>query len=385
MRTPFHCIGLFAAIVLLPLPAASQPTIAVGGMMTANFINGGAAESPLRYNNGWPGFELIGDLFMNARISDELSAVVDVESWRGWELRVYNAAFTYKISGARLQVEAGKFAAPFGNFLPRRFAPQNFVYSYPLYNDYRTGLTLDNIPSGNTALLSGRGKNSIGAGLPLVARHAYITGVQFFGQLGVAGYHVGFANGALSNPSNLSENKRPLVFARAHVQPLIGLKLGASFANGGYLNGAALKNTQPHLQTEKYQQTLAGVDIEYSRGYWVFYGEGIFNRWKSPLLRESLEATALSAEMRYKILPRLFLAARYGRIHFAEIADPTDVDANGKLTAPWEFPVWRLEPAVGFHLSRHALVKAAWQINRTGRPLGDPADDLVAMQMTIFY
>lgn len=353
--------------------------------MTVNFIDGDETESSMRYNNGLPGFELIGDVFMNVRISDDVSAFVDVETWRGWEVRIYNAAFTYKISGARLQVEAGKFAAPFGNFLPRHFAPQNFVYSYPLYNDYRTGLTVDNIPSGNAALLSGRGKNFTGTGLALIARNTYITGVQFFGQLGAIGYHFGLANGALSNPSNISENKRPMLFGRLYMQPFIGLKLGASLANGGYLNGVLLKNSQPNLQPEKYGQTLAGVDVEYSRGYFVFYGEGIFSRWKSPLLREHLDALAFSAEMRYKILPRLFLAARYGRIHFSEIADPTDLDADGQFTAPWEFPVWRLEPAVGYHLSRHALLKAAWQLNRTVRPAGDRADNLAAIQMTVFY
>jgi len=378
MKTYSYFIPLFAAMILLPPRAASQPAIAVGGMMTANFISGGDAESSLRYNNGWPGFELVGDLFMTARISDELSAFVEVETWRGWELRIYNAALTYKISGARLQIEAGKFVAPFGNFLPRRFAPQNFVYSYPLYNDYRTGLTVNNTPGSNAALLDGRGKLHVGDGLAVIARNAYITGFQFFGQLGAVGYHLGLANGALSNPTNISENKRPMLFGRLHVQPAISLKLGVSFANGGYLNSALLKNTQPDLQPEKYGQTLAGVDVEYSRGYFVFYGEGIFSRWKSPSIREDLETLAFSAEMRYKILPRLFLAARYGRMNFSEIAD-------SQSRAPWEFPVWRLEPAIGYHLSRHALLKAAWQINRTDRPAGDPADNLVAIQMTLFY
>lgn len=385
MRTFFCGVSSFVVAAFFPAPTVGQFQVAVGGVMTTNFVNSDEAESSLRYNNGLAGFELIGNLFVNMRISDDVSAFVEVESWRGWEVRLYNAAFTYKISGPRLQVEAGKFAAPFGNFLPRRFAPQNFVYSYPLYNEYRTGLATDNIPADHAALLGGRGKNFTGTGLMLMARNAYLTGVQFFGQLGVAGYHLGLANGALSNPSNMSENKRPMWFGRVHVQPLIGLKFGASLANGGYLNSILLKNSQPHVQPEKYGQTLAGVDVEYSRGYLVFYGEGLFSRWQSPLIRDDLAAVAWSAEMRYKILPRLFLAARYGRINFSAIADPADIDADGQLTAPWEFPVWRLEPAVGYHLSRHALLKAAWQINRTTRPAGDPADDLAAIQMTVFY
>jgi hypothetical protein len=390
MKTFFRCGStalsgfLLLAVAFSPTPAASQTAVDLGGIVTLNFIDGGAAESPLRLNDGLPGFELYGDLFMNVRISDEVSAFLELETWRGWEVRLYSGSLTYKISGMRLQIEAGKFAAPFGNFLPRRFAPQNFVYSYPLYNEYRTGLAIDNIPGSNAALLAGRGKFNVG-GLAMVARNAYITGVQFLGQLGAAGYHLGLANGALSNPSHLSESKRLLLFGRLYVQPTIGLKIGVSAANGGYLNSALLKNTQPRLQPEKYGQTLAGVDVEYSRGYLVFYGEGVFSRWKSPLLRERLDALAFSVEMRYKILPRLFVAGRYGRIQFSEIADLEDVDTDGKLAAPWEFPIWRFEPAVGYNLSRHALVKAVWQINRTDRPAGDPADNLAAIQMSVFY
>ena len=390
MKT-FFCCGakalsgsLFVTVVFFSTPAASQTAVDLGGIVTLNFIDGGAAESPLRLNDGLPGFELFGDLFMNVRISDEVSAFLELETWRGWEVRLYSGSLTCKISGARLQVEAGKFAAPFGNFMPRRFAPQNFVYSYPLYNEYRTGLSIGNIPGSNTALLDSRGKFNVG-GLPMVARNAYITGVQFLGQLGAAGYHLGLANGAPSNPSHLSENKRLMIFGRVHVQPTIGLKLGVSAANGGYLNSALLKNTQPGLQSEKYGQTLAAVDVEYSRGYLVFYGEGVFSRWKSPLIRERLDALAFSAEMRYKILPCLFVAGRYGRMYFSEIAGPQDVDADSRLAAPWEFPAWRFEPAAGYNLSRHALVKAVWQINRTDRPAGDPADNLAAIQMTVFY
>jgi len=391
MKT-FFCCGakalssfLFVAVAFSPMPAASQSAVDLGGIVTVNFLDGGAAESPLRYNGGLPGFELLGDLFMNVRMSDEVSAFLELETWRGWEVRLYSGSLTYKISGARLQVEAGKFAAPFGNFLPRRFAPQNFVYGYPLYNEYRTGLAVDNIPGSNAALLDRRGKFNVGDGLTMIARNAYLTGVQFFGQLGAVGYHLGLANGALCNPTNLSENKRPMIFGRMHAQPTIGLKIGVSAVNGGYLSGALLKNTPPGLQPEKYRQMLAGVDVEYSRGYWVFYGEGVFSRWESPLLRDHLDALAFSAEMRYKILPRLFVAGRYGRIHFSKIADASDDDADGKRTAPWEFPVWRFEPTAGYNLSRHALVKAVWQINRTDRPAGDPADNLAAIQMTVFY
>jgi hypothetical protein len=367
--------------------AGSQPAVDVGGIITVNYLNGGNGKSPLVHNDGVPGFELVGDLFMNVRVSEEASVFLELETWRGWEVRLYSASLTYKISGERLQVEAGKFAAPFGNFLPRRFAPQNFLYGYPLHYEYRVGLGVDKVPRHHAELLNARGTAGEYS-TQVIARQSYLSGAQLFGKLGRFGYSVGLANGALCNPTDLSVSQRPMVFGRLHLQPAISLKIGVSAASGNYLNHKLVKNQRPNLQPEKYAQYVAGLDIEYSRGYLVFFGEGTFSRWQSPFISGDLDALAFSVEARYKILPRLFVAARYGRLDFSDIADAQDVDADGKLAEPWEFPVWRLESGAGYYLSRHALLKAVWQINRTQElnpGSGDPADDLIAVQMTVFY
>ncbi|MCG3119999.1 MAG: hypothetical protein ALAOOOJD_02561 [bacterium] len=381
--------SLFGVIVFLGVGGAlGQTQVDVGGIMTANYVDGGDGNSPLQYNYGLPGFELIGDLFMNVRISDEASVLLELETWHGWEVRLYSGSFTYKVSGERLKIEAGKFAAPFGNFLPRRFAPQNFVYSYPLYYEQRTGLTTTRVPTTPEELLNIRGSGGYDNGIPLISRQAYLTGVQFFGKLGKWGYHFGLANGALSNPTNMNESKRPLLVGRLNVQPAIGLVIGVSAANGGYLKDASVKSQNATVKPDKQTQTLAGADLEYSRGYFVFWGESVWSRWQSPFIHEHLDARAFSAELRYKIRPRLFVAGRYGRTEFSKIADTQDVDADLERSEPWEYPVWRFESAVGYNLSRHTLVKAVWQINRTDvqNPRHrDPADNLLALQMTMFY
>jgi hypothetical protein len=423
---------VFAVGFLFCTPAAwSQPTVDIGGIMTVNYINGGDGNSPLVHNDGLPGFELIGDLFVNLRVSDEATVFVELETSRGWDVQLYSGSLTYKISKERLKAEAGKFVAPFGNFLPRRFAPQNFLYGFPLHYEYRTGLATNDVPENNQELLHARGSGSgdydipgepihadylrhsssgnrlqkpaaggivvpaqpasghiiVGSdGVKMIAKQTYISGVQLFGKFNGLGYSLGLANGALCYPTDLSVSQRPMVFGRLHVQPLIGLALGLSGASGTYLHHKLVKDKYPDLQPEKYAQHIAGVDVEYSRGYVVFFGEGAFSRWKSPFIRESLDALAFTAEMRYKILPRFYVAARYGRINFSEIADSQDFDADGKLSEPWEFPIWRLESGVGCHLSRHAIVKAVWQINRTDSDgAGDPGDNLAVIQMTVFY
>jgi len=416
---------LLLAFCFLPFAATSrsQSAIDVGGIMTVNYIDGGEGKSPLRHNDGLPGFELVGDLFLNVRVSEEASVFLELETVRGWNVQLYAGSLTYKISGEKLKVEAGKFLAPFGNFLPRRFAPQNFLYGFPIYYDYRTGLAANEVPENNQELLAARGTgrgdygntasahslfnrmkanfspNSLASpatghtvngsdGVKVIAKETYISGVQFFGKYRQLGYNIGLANGALSNPADLSVSKRPMIFGRLHVQPAIGLRLGVSAANGGYLNHKLVQSQHPEIQPEKYSQGIAGLDMEYSRGYFVFFGEGAFSRWKSPLLREKLDALALTVEARYKFSPRFFVSTRYGQIKFSQIADAGDVDGDGQTMEPWEFPIWRLEAALGYNLSRHALIKAAWQINRTDlhHPRNsDPADDLLAIQMTVFY
>jgi hypothetical protein len=415
--------------------AHGQATIDVGGIMTVHYLDGGGGKSPLSYNTGLPGFEMVADLFLNVHVTEEASIFIELETLRNWNVQLYSGALTYKILGERLQVEAGKFVAPFGNFLPRRFAPQNFLYAFPLYYEYRTGLATNRVPTNNRQLLEARGtgrgeyktaSESAHAALPsrdeaggnqrgdlflddinfpaqpatghiasgsdgvkLVAKEAYLSGVQFFGKLGRLGYSVGLANGALSNPTTVSVSKRPMVFGRLNVQPVIGLNVGISGASGSYLNHELVRQQMPDLQSEKFAQHVAGVDVEYSRGYWVFFGEGSFSRWETPFITEHLDAWAFTAEMRYKLLPRLYVAARYGRISFSEIADENDIDGDGERAEPWEFSVWRLESALGFHLSRHALLKTVWQINRTAYEnrltREDPDDDLAAIQLTVFY
>lgn len=426
------CRLFFAVCFLFCTPAArSQTSIDIGGIMTLNYINGGDGNSPLIHNEGLPGFELVGDLFVNVRVSDEAEVLIELETARGWDVQLYGGSLTYKISKERLQTEAGKFVAPFGNFLPRRFAPQNFLYGFPLHYEYRTGLAVSDVPENNQELLHARGsghgnyemagetahadflRQTTTAGNPrqtlmtqgivapaqptsghiivgndgvkMIAKQTYISGVQFFGKFNGLGYSLGLANGALCYPTDLSVSQRPMVFGRLHVQPLIGLTLGLSGASGSYLNHKLVQEKHPNLQPEKYAQHIAGVDVEYSRGYVVFFGEGAFSRWESPFISEPLDALAFTAELRYKILPRLYVAGRYGRINFSEIADAQDFDADGKLSEPWEFPIWRLESAAGYHLSRHAIVKAVWQINRTDSGASDPADNLAVIQMTVFY
>jgi hypothetical protein len=382
------CRLLFSLCFLLcAATAKSQPTADVGGIITVHYLDGGDGKSPLLHNDGLPGFELVGDLFVNVRVSEEASVFLQLETWRGWEVRLYGGSLVYKIFGERLQVEAGKFAAPFGNFLPRRFAPQNFLYGYPLQYEYRLGLGTDKVPGTETELLHTRGAGS-DYSIQMIARQGYLSGAQLFGALGRFGYNIGLANGALANPADLNVSQKPLLFGRLHLQPAIGLKIGISAAGGSYLNYKLVKNQRPNLRPERYAQYVAGLDVEYSRGYLVFFGEGAFSRWQSPFLSDDLDALAFSAEARYKILPRLFVAARYGRLTFSEIADTRDVDADGKLAEPWEFPVWRLESGAGYHLSRHAILKAVWQVNRTealNPGHTDPADNLAAIQMTVFY
>jgi hypothetical protein len=95
---PVACGLVFLIGILFCTAAArSQTTVDIGGIMTVHYINGGDGSSPLVHNEGLPGFDLVADLFVNLRVSDEATVFIELER-RGWNVQLYSGSLTYKIS-----------------------------------------------------------------------------------------------------------------------------------------------------------------------------------------------------------------------------------------------------------------------------------------------
>ena len=270
-------------------------------------------------------------------------------------------------------IQAGRIPPSFGAYGRRAYNADNPLIGYPLAYQYLTSLRADAIPRSTDDLLRMRGRGwqpsfpigstAVSPGLPLVSAFRWDTGVQ--GRW--AGAHVELTGavtaGTLSDPRFDDNNSGRQLSGRIAVKPLFGLVLGASAARGSWLSKDVVTRLPESYRAQDYSQRAYGVDAEYSRDYWVVRGEVVWSGWDMPLVASNdtteLDAVGMWVEGRYRVTPRLFLAARADRLGFSRVAGTL---GGGRLTT-WDAPVERLELGGGWYLQRNLVARAVVQRN----------------------
>lgn len=270
-------------------------------------------------------------------------------------------------------IQAGRIPPSFGAFGRRAYNADNPLIGYPLAYQYVTSLRSDAIPAAPDDLLRMRGRGwrpsfPIGSteqapGLPLVSAFRWDTGVQacWSGtRLEVTG---ALTTGTLSDPRLSDNNDGRQVSVRVAAKPIVGLLIGASAARGAWLSGHITEALPESLRSHDYAQTALGVDAEYSRDYWLVRGELVWSEWGMPLVQpgrdQKLAALGIWIEGRYRLTPRLFVAARADRLGFSSISGNL---FEGRPT-PWDAPVERVEVGAGWYLQRNLTARGIVQRN----------------------
>jgi hypothetical protein len=265
-------------------------------------------------------------------------------------------------------LQAGLIPPVFGAFARRSYATDNFLIGYPLAYQYLTPVRSDALPATTDDLVRMRGRGwqpsfPIGSqelrpGLPLVNALRWDTGVQ--ARVGSERLELlaAYTTGTLSSPRVRDDNGGRQVSARVGSRPIAGLVLGASAARGAYLAREATEGLA--IDADTFLQRAFGLDVEYSRDYWLVRAEGVWNGWEVPAIREPwvsgpLRARALWLEGRYKLWPGLYAAARVDHLGFSRLPG---------TSVAWDAPVLRVEAGAGYHIRRNVLVKAVYQRNR---------------------
>jgi hypothetical protein len=110
-------------------------------------------------------------------------------------------------------------------------------------------------------------------------------------------------------------------------------------------------------------QRAFGLDAEYSRDYWVVRGEIVWSGWDMPFVASNeitrLDAVGMWVEGRYRLTPRLFLAARADRLGFSRV---TGTLFSGQPTT-WDASVERVEFGGGWYLQRNLVGRVVIQGN----------------------
>ena len=270
-------------------------------------------------------------------------------------------------------IQAGRIPPVFGAFSRRTYNADNPLIGYPLAYQYLTSLRSDAIAAWPDDLLRMRGRgwqssfpvgDQVGKpGMPLATVFRWDTGVQARWAARAIELSGGVTTGTLGDPRVSDNNDGKQLAARVAVRPAVGLSLGASASRGAWLARSITDILPPAAASRAYDQIAFGADAEYSRDYWVVRGEMIWSRWTLPLLQlghdQTLDATGIWVEGRYRLTPRVFVAARVDHLGFSRITGTLFPEPT-----TWDAPVDRIEVGGGYYLQRNLVARAVVQHNR---------------------
>jgi hypothetical protein len=265
-----------------------------------------------------------------------------------------------------IDLQVGRIPPVFGAFARRRYGQDNPLIATPLLYQYLTTVRPDAVPANADDMLSQRGSGWLvdypvgspepDAGLPIVESMRWDTGAELrLGERPVE-WSVSVTRGSLGNPRTSDDNGGKQVATRLGFYPAPGLVLGASFADGAYLDDQ-VEALLP--ATGRYHQRAFGVDAEYAWDRFVVRGEGIVGHWRmpeidAPPIDRPLDFYGGFVEGRYRILPGLHVAARVDHLDFGTLRGSATTDT-------WDAHVTRIEAGAGYLLRRNVQLKASFQ------------------------
>jgi hypothetical protein len=375
----FVLIAWLVCAALWARPAAAQPgpvqlfdgTVRISGDVT---FTAGARDDDAFFNytdyqrNALRGVRITGTALWQPRPRIAMVAEVRADDFSrlsasAWYLRVR------PWTTIPLDIQAGRIPPVFGVHGRQAYAADRMLIGSPLAYQYLTSLRPDAIPSdaGDLLRMRGRGwlssfpvgETAADAGVPLVSGFRWDTGVQARWQGGPLEAAVAITQGTLASPRLVDDNGQPQLSGRMAVRVGAGTRAGISGARGRFLSDDLPRGGRPGGT-----QSSLGADAEYSRGRLVIRGEAVWTRWTLPYVTPPPEGDAISAtgvwiEGRYRITPRIYVAARADRLAFSRVTGRSPFDRRDT----WDAGVRRLEAGAGYSLLRTLILRAVVQLN----------------------
>ncbi|MDB4876967.1 MAG: periplasmic sensor hybrid histidine kinase [Gemmatimonadetes bacterium] len=358
-RTIRDALAKFALATLV-LAAGSRRVHAQGGVLLqgvadAEFWSTNASSNLLTRNKGrpaglgrvqlWGAYEPVRGLVFYAQGMAE-GGPARVESDR---YDVYSNQFGVRYASSRaLVIDVGRLTPVIGTFASRRFSTRNPLIGLP------DGYSLD-YPLG--AEISGETTH-------LDYRAAMVS---------LPADHVGYV------PSP-TPRLRPAI--GGGITPFVGLRVGASFTAGSYLNRDLAAAQYGATDWTEYQQRVFALDASFSRGYLETHAEFARGNYDVPGRTTGLTGYTYYGEAKYTLSPRLFVAVRLERNKYPFIRPAQTVSWSSRLT---DFVDG--ETGVGYRLTSSTLLKASVRADRWWIRPGTPGfygqgGHAIAMQLS---
>lgn len=283
----------------------------------------------------------------------------EVGSRRDGDFRVDEAFLRWRPMGdGKLNLQVGKFATCFGNWVPRHGFWDDPFLMPPL--PYDNLLAVDDRTARNPTPAS-ISKRATGkrAWLPMIWGPSYSTGVSMFGSNGRWDYAVEVKNASVaSRPDSWSpweENaSHPSVTGRVGFRPDAAWAFGISASHGTYLRRDAEPTLVAGEHRGDFDHTVIGADVRWSHHQFQVLGELLASRSHTTIAGD-LDALAYYLEGRWKLNSTTFIAARWAQ-EWNDDFSPAGKSAVRAYTRE----IWRATAAVGFRITENILMKTEY-------------------------
>lgn len=243
----------------------------------------------------------------------------------GTSAAIEQAFLRYTSTRAHLMVDAGRVVSPVGNFSKRYLSNVNPLISGPASYDV-----------------------------------VYPEGVVVTGTLSWFDYRAAVIDRPLSNANYAPEGDRswrPTV--EVGFTPVIGLRIGAYATQGTYL-GEGIGWALPAGQGwRRFDQGIAGVTLEFSRGHFELNGDYAFACYAVPTHGELSHGQAWFLEPKYTWTPRFFTAIRIEQNDYPYI-QPID----STLWIAQNVAFHDVEAGAGWRFTPDLVLKASYRRDR---------------------
>jgi hypothetical protein len=375
--------GICALFFFAMLPPAASAQVLLSGETAAQFYKSAVTQSPRAVNSGRPSFGWDTRLFINGEVTDHVTALANIRATNTDAITFdYIAVRLTDLTPLGLNFQAGKFDLPFGNLGERRFPRKNILFGLPAIYDYRMSIP-DHFSPGpdykvipEREILAGAGQ---GRGMRLLDLGMYHPGAMVFGSAGILDYAFAVTTGTVSTSSYSADNYNNDLgkVARLAVTPFTGLTIGGAYAWGGYMQ--AVYPIPGNDNLSNYTEKAAEVDLEFSRGHAVLYGEVVYSTFGVPSSTgdQNLNVLGYYVEGKYTLIPRLYAALRVSGLEFGNVR-------FGGSEQQWDYNLVEWEGGLGYFVDKDVLLKA---VRRETRILGGtgPKDNLTVLQLVVAY
>ena len=330
-------------------------------------------------------------LFLDTKLGPHFYSLVQARFDRGFDpgakrggdgrLDEYLLRYT-PFEDARLNLQVGKFATVFGNWVPRHDSWNNPFINAPLPYENVVTITDHLAPGGPAGFLARRNlRDTKSTWLPVIWGPSYASGASVFGRIEKFDYALELKNASVSSrPYSWDAPtlgwEYPTVSGRLDYRPNAAWNVGASFSHGTYLLPAA-ESSLGGKSLGDFNQTTVGSDLSYAWHHWQFWAEAMASRFEVPNVGDA-ETIAYYLETKYKITPRVFGALRWNQQFFDKVPDAADVLQR------WDRDQWRIEAALGYRFDRNLQAKLQYGYSHQKGTL-QQGEQQVAAQITVKF